>query len=548
MIKKLYPVAIFVLFVLFMFAVNNCKNVENSPSDSSNDNVTSHCDCDSDYDYGSDCEEPVSFDNSECIADIFPQLVQNKNQNKQNKDCKENNGNKDDKGNCGKGGKGEKNRENGKDENGKDNNNPDNNDPSTNSCLETCKENSESPEECISLCIDDKDNKPLCDNRDNDKENTDKENRENNEENTDKDDSYTDNNDKDYANNDELEGKYKLEQGYIDILEPQNHSAFCNNEFPKLKWSEVEGTVYYEVYLILVSEDKDMYPMMFKVYDNSIEIDANNFEYGVYRWFAIAYDADGTCYRSDIADFTYAPSVPAGATPTKPEDNAKINNIPVPLTWSIPKCYVGVPYIGYEVEISDDSSFACTKSVFYTKDAKFDFIGFKKSENDSKTQCGNAPSDVLADGQYFWRVRTVIGASCSSAWSIIFSFTYEAQHTTPDNPQPIPTPRDCIDSEWQTINFIVPDCGKTYNLNNLQYSWEAVKCASLYEVEFISAGDTDNNMTVLETAIIPQPFYLVKAVLENQKSYNFRARYWKNQYDVSSWNNCQITYISANEQ
>jgi hypothetical protein len=199
------------------------------------------------------------------------------------------------------------------------------------------------------------------------------------------------------------------------FITPANNAQFHVHESFNIQWSAVANAQYY----VLEADDEPTFS-----YPINLSIEPINFgtQSGAlwgnpltvyYRVRAVSADGVRSLPSAPIAvQITNAAAVPAGVSPSAPADGATVQ-LPFCLDWTdTPNPQVP----GYELDVNTSSTFASASNVLFVTPSRSDYM---------------VTRDLLAPGNYFWRVRAWHG-DVAGPWSAARTINVTAPSTPPD--------------------------------------------------------------------------------------------------------------------
>jgi len=273
------------------------------------------------------------------------------------------------------------------------------------------------------------------------------------------------------------------------LLTPTNN--YQHQRFPVFSWTPVPGASYYKVEISL-------YPGFSPIYDSGNT--ANTFfspnkyngDPNTYYWRVTPYDGNAkpgvpsntSSYRS--YNDSVAPSqvyplfyYPPNSSMNPHEDRTVA--LPV-FIWNRVSVPSGSPEQGnifadaYRLQVSTDPTFA---SILWTVD----------TENTTATPTTDNPFTPLAETDYFWRVRPLIGGSESGEWSQIWKARFDlSMGLNPESDPLLIRPSDRFEFAESTPLL----------------EWFPISSATGYEVQI---SDDDTFSTVIDSASVSNPLY-----------------------------------------
>ena len=295
------------------------------------------------------------------------------------------------------------------------------------------------------------------------------------------------------------------------LLTPTNN--YQHQRFPVFSWTPVPGASYYKVEISL-------YPGFSPIYDSGNT--ANTFfspnkyngDPNTYYWRVTPYDGNAkpgvpsntSSYRS--YNDSVAPSqvyplfyYPPNSSMNPHEDRTVA--LPV-FIWNRVSVPSGSPEQGnifadaYRLQVSTDPTFA---SILWTVD----------TENTTATPTTDNPFTPLAETDYFWRVRPLIGGSESGEWSQIWKARFDlSMGLNPESDPLLIRPSDRFEFAESTPLL----------------EWFPISSATGYEVQI---SDDDTFSTVIDSASVSNPLYAPTISLAQRSlgDVDFGIYYWR---------------------
>jgi hypothetical protein len=199
------------------------------------------------------------------------------------------------------------------------------------------------------------------------------------------------------------------------FVTPANNSQFHVRESFKIQWTGVPGAHHY----VLEADDEPTFS-----YPLNLTLSPLNFGtqsgglWGnpltvYYRVRAVSADGVRSLPSAPIAvQITNTAPVPAGVTPTSPAEGASVQ-LPFFFDWSdTPNPQVP----GYQIDVNTSTSFADISNVLLLSPTRSDYM---------------ITRDLLAPGNYFWRVRALHG-DIAGPWSAARAINVTAPLAPPD--------------------------------------------------------------------------------------------------------------------
>lgn len=295
------------------------------------------------------------------------------------------------------------------------------------------------------------------------------------------------------------------------LLTPTNN--YQHQRFPVFSWTPVPGASYYKVEISL-------YPGFSPIYDSGNT--ANTFfspskydgAINIYYWRVTPYDGNGragvpsntSSYRS--YSYSVAPSqvYPLFYYPPNPSLNPhEDRTVALPVfIWNRVYIPSGLPEQGdvfaeaYRLQVSTDPTFA---SILWTVD----------TENTTATPTNDNPFTPVAETDYFWRVRPLIGGSEVGEWSQIWKARFDLSNGLDPKQDP---------------ELIRPSDGFEFAESTPLLEWFPIIGATGYEVQ-ISDDDTFN--TIIESSSVSIPVYAATNSLAQRSlgDVDFGIYYWR---------------------
>ncbi|MEY2584211.1 MAG: hypothetical protein QOD80_237, partial [Verrucomicrobiota bacterium] len=199
------------------------------------------------------------------------------------------------------------------------------------------------------------------------------------------------------------------------FVTPANNSQFHVRESFKIQWTGVPGAHHY----VLEADDEPTFsyplnltlsPLNFGTQSGGLWGNALTV---YYRVRAVSADGVRSLPSAPIAiQITNTAPVPAGVTPTSPAEGASVQ-LPFFFDWSdTPNPQVP----GYQIDVNTTASFADISNVLLLSPTRSDYM---------------ITRDLLAPGNYFWRVRALHG-DIAGPWSAARAITVTAPLAPPD--------------------------------------------------------------------------------------------------------------------
>jgi hypothetical protein len=199
------------------------------------------------------------------------------------------------------------------------------------------------------------------------------------------------------------------------FLTPANNAQFHLVESFKISWSAVPGAQYY----VLEADDEPSFSYPFTLSQSPITFGTQfggmwgNALTAYYRVRAVSADGVRSLPSATLTvRITNAAPVPAGVTQVSPAAGASVA-LPFFFDWTdTPNPQVP----GYEIDVNTSSTFADTSSALSVTPTRSDYM---------------ITRDLLAPGNYFWRVRALHG-NVAGPWSAARPITVTAGPTPPN--------------------------------------------------------------------------------------------------------------------
>ena len=290
------------------------------------------------------------------------------------------------------------------------------------------------------------------------------------------------------------------------LLTPTNN--YQHQRFPVFSWTPVPGASYYKVEI-------SVNPGFSPIYDSGET--ANTFfspsKYNgatnTYYWRVTPYDGNGKAgvssntssyrsYNDSVAPSLVFPLFYYEPHPYLNPHEDRTVALPV-FIWNRVSIPVGSPDQGdvyadaYRLQVSTDPTFS---TILWTVD----------TENTTATPSLDNPFTPLAEIDYFWRVRPLIGGSESGQWSQIWKARF--------NPSMILPPE------------IRPTDGFEFAESTPLLEWFPISGVTAYEVQI---SDDDTFTTILDSASVSNPVYAPTDNLARRSlgDVDFGIYYWR---------------------
>lgn len=199
------------------------------------------------------------------------------------------------------------------------------------------------------------------------------------------------------------------------FITPANNAQFHVRESFKIQWTAVPGAHHY----ILEADDEPTFSYPLNLTLSPLEFGTQsgglwgNALTVYYRVRAVSVDGVWSLPSAPITvQITNAAPVPAGVSQLSPADGASVQ-LPFFFDWSdTPNPQIP----GYEINVNTSSTFAFGSDVLTVTPSRSDYM---------------VTRDLLAPGNYFWRVRAVHG-DVAGPWSAARTITVTAPIVSPD--------------------------------------------------------------------------------------------------------------------
>jgi hypothetical protein len=295
----------------------------------------------------------------------------------------------------------------------------------------------------------------------------------------------------------------------VNILKTPANGAFTTDQTPTFSWSSVvAGTIYQ---LEITSEDDPNFltPRTISGCGTNGTTTAtsctptNSLPHGRYIWRVNVDGVDAELYWLLIV----TPTPPGVPIPLLPRSNASVNDNTPTLSWAAPGGTVGTPYT-YEVQLAADSKFKTLILAPAASAATFRTV-----------------STPLADGKYFWRVRTLNQYGAPGAWTKTQTLTVDTvapavpQLTKPEN------------------NALLTD-------NTPQLAWKSVSGAKFYVVD-VAANSTFTTLVIMSASSSKTNYTVPNASALADGVYYWRVRAVDSAGNVSATSATQVFRVDA---
>jgi hypothetical protein len=239
----------------------------------------------------------------------------------------------------------------------------------------------------------------------------------------------------------------------VNIQKTPVNGAFTTDTTPTFSWTKVVAGATYQLEITSEADTAFASPITITGCGTNGTTTAlsctptNALPHGRYIWRVNANGVDAEMYWLLIV----SPTPPGVPTPVLPANNASVNDTTPALSWVAPNGSVGAPYT-YELQVSNNNKFSTLTFAPMPSSATFVTV-----------------STPLADGKYFWRVRTLNVFGAPGAWSKVQTLTVDT--VAPGVPQ-VTKPEN---------NALLTD-------NTPTLSWKSVSGVKFYLVDIASNG------------------------------------------------------------
>jgi hypothetical protein len=227
--------------------------------------------------------------------------------------------------------------------------------------------------------------------------------------------------------------------GIPQLISPPNDSVLSNKR-PQFDWSDVADATEYH---IAVQDDHDAYNWLFEKTTASEFTPSTDLIDSDYQWLVFASNTSTGCNVNGDSTGTWAFTInavpPLPPTLVSPTNGSTTSDNTPTFSWL---SSVGAEQ--YHLEVDNNSSFASPEV------------------NTAPSNTSFTLTSSLADGTYYWRVRSADHYGSWSNWSTVWSVTVNTL-----SPPPAPTLNEVL-NDW-AINYEV--------------SWSTVSAATSYELQ-----------------------------------------------------------------
>jgi hypothetical protein len=295
----------------------------------------------------------------------------------------------------------------------------------------------------------------------------------------------------------------------VNILKSPANGAFTTDPTPTFTWSSVVAGTSYQIEITSDTDPNFLSPRTITGCGTNGTTNAvnctptNALPHGRYIWRVNINGVDAELYWLLIV----SPNPPGVPTPLLPANNASVNDNTPALSWSAPGGSVGTPYT-YELQVSNNNKFTSLTFAPIPSSATFRTV-----------------STPLADGKYFWRVRTLNTYGAPGGWSKTQTLTVDT--IAPDAPQ-----------------LTKPEHNALLTDNTPQLSWKSVSGAKFYLIDI--ASNSSFTTLVIANASSTKANYPVpnvKALADGV--YYWRVRAVDSAGNVSAASNVQAFRVDA---
>lgn len=326
------------------------------------------------------------------------------------------------------------------------------------------------------------------------------------------------------------------------LLTPTNN--YQHTRFPIYSWSPVPGAARYFVEISKLANFSPIYDSGYtaNTFYSPSKYDGENV---TYYWRVTPYDgnnnkgkeSDTASYRSyynSLAPhqvyplYYYPPNEFAGypGVATTPYEDRTVA-LPI-FIWHRVYQPFSEPNRGeiyadsYRVQVSTDPTFS---SLSWSVD----------TENQYAAPTSSNPFTPVANTDYYWRVRTLIGGSDAGPWSQVWKTRFDPSRGLTPTGGPAPS-------------LIRPTTGFEFAEMTPLLEWFPLNNASSYDVQ-ISQDESFN--TVVDSATVPYPVYAPTQILAQRSlgDVNFGVYYWRvRQSPSGAWSEVRRFQVAAQSQ
>ncbi|MCB9450499.1 MAG: CSLREA domain-containing protein [Anaerolineaceae bacterium] len=231
---------------------------------------------------------------------------------------------------------------------------------------------------------------------------------------------------------------------------------------PAFTWASYPGAINYQLEVATdtaFTQPVSGFPLNTTRTSYTVPV-ANALPYGTYYWRVNVDTGSGTITSPFFFTVAVTNVLPIAPVQVSPRSGTQLNNATPELTWNATRSTGNEPYT-YEVQIDDDSRFHSPQQTAIVSDLAYTI-------------------DPLADGRWYWRVRTIDQYGAASGWSRAWNFILDT--VVPDAP-----------------DLIAPADGSLTYLALPTFRWRGVTNANLYRLQVADTGGFSHMILDMET-------------------------------------------------